>query len=270
MSMPAPRGTMRAVLVLAVATALAGALLPAAVASAAARPVGHLDSATQAANGRISVSGWAYDPGKPASFSGVDIYVDARLATQPAANHARPDVDRARKISGKHGFASSFAWRRGAHVVRVFARPLGRAGGRPLIGLRYLNGYRPAPPVSPGARIVTEAKKVISHGTPYVHGGTSLKTGFDCSGYTRYVYQQAHVASLARTAEQQRHGKGMRIIRASQARAGDLVFYLSGGSAYHIAIYAGNGMQYAAATPAHGIRYQGVWSSAVQYGTDWH
>jgi cell wall-associated NlpC family hydrolase len=62
----------------------------------------------------------------------------------------------------------------------------------------------------------------------------------------------------------------MRIIPASLARPGDLVFYLGGGGAYHVAIYAGGGMQYAAATPRDGIRYQHVWSSAVQYGTDWH
>ena len=76
------------------------------------------------------------------------------------------------------------------------------------------------------------------------------------------------MANLPRTAEQQRHA--VRIIAASQARPGDLVFYLSGGSAYHIAIYAGNGMQYSAATPQDGIVYQHVWSTAVQYGTDWH
>jgi cell wall-associated NlpC family hydrolase len=62
----------------------------------------------------------------------------------------------------------------------------------------------------------------------------------------------------------------MRRISAAHARPGDLVFYLSGGSAYHVAIYAGHGMQYAAATPHDGLRYQPVWSSAVQYGTNWH
>jgi cell wall-associated NlpC family hydrolase len=62
----------------------------------------------------------------------------------------------------------------------------------------------------------------------------------------------------------------MRLVSAAHARPGDLVFYLSGGSAYHVAIYAGHGMQYAAATPQDGLRYQSVWSSAVQYRTNWH
>ncbi|PZS16573.1 MAG: hypothetical protein DLM57_10120 [Pseudonocardiales bacterium] len=124
-------------------------------------------------------------------------------------------------------------------------------------------------PTAAGTRIVTEARKYVGlHNPGYVYGGTSPTTGFDCSGYTQYVYRVTTVASLPRTAEQQRHA--VRIIPASQARAGDLVFYMSGSSAYHEAIYAGNGMQYAAATPQDGIRYQGVWSSDVQYGTTWH
>ena len=146
-------------------------------------------------------------------------------------------------------------------------RALVRGESRPLIGNVYLNGYRPPVTPPPGTRIVTEAKKYVQR-TPYVFGGTSPATGFDCSGYTQYVYRQAHVANLPRTAEQQR--RAVRLIPASQARPGDLVFYVSGGGAYHEAIYAGNGMQYSAATPQDGIRYQGVWSSAVQYGTTWH
>ena len=45
---------------------------------------------------------------------------------------------------------------------------------------------------------------------------------------------------------------------------------MSGGYAYHVAVYAGGGKQYAAATERDGVRYQAVWSSYVQYGTDWH
>jgi cell wall-associated NlpC family hydrolase len=62
----------------------------------------------------------------------------------------------------------------------------------------------------------------------------------------------------------------MRLINRTRARPGDLVFYLSGGVAYHVAIYAGHGWQYAAATLRDGVRHQRVWSRAVRYGTDWH
>ena len=40
--------------------------------------------------------------------------------------------------------------------------------------------------------------------------------------------------------------------------------------AYHVAIYAGHGYQYAAATPRDGVRYQAIWSRDVVFGTDWH
>ena len=107
-----------------------------------------------------------------------------------------------------------------------------------------------APPVQPaGTRIIAQAKRFLGTRNPgYVMGGTSPVTGFDCSGYTQYAYREARVANLPRTAEQQRHA--VRLISGAQARPGDLVFYLSGGSAYHIAIYAGNGMQYAGGNPA--------------------
>jgi hypothetical protein len=260
--------SMRALLVL-VSIATVAALLPPVVADAATRPVGHLEAAKQAADGHITVSGWAYDPGKSASWAGVDVYVDGKLAGQPTAFYPRPDVNSAHKIKGNHGFNWTFVWRTRGKIVKVYVRPLVKGEGRALIGTRYLNGYKPPTVVAPGTRIITEARKFLGTNHPgYVDGGTSPVTGFDCSGYTQYVYRQTHVTTLPRTAEQQRHA--VRIIPRSQARPGDLVFYLSGGSAYHIAIYAGNGMQYAAATPQDGIKYQGVWSSAVQYGTTWH
>jgi cell wall-associated NlpC family hydrolase len=122
---------------------------------------------------------------------------------------------------------------------------------------------------SPGARIVAIAKRYVGKAR-YRNGGASPRQGFDCSGYTKYAYARANVATLPHNTESQRHARGMRRIPAARARPGDLVFYLSGGSAYHVAIYAGHHMQYAAATPRDGIRYQQVYSSNVVYATDWH
>jgi cell wall-associated NlpC family hydrolase len=118
---------------------------------------------------------------------------------------------------------------------------------------------------SVGARIVAEARKFVGN-TPYVWGGTTPR-GFDCSGYAQYVYRHAHAPRLPRTAEQQRHAD--RRIPRRLARPGDEVFYLSHGHAYHVAIYAGHGMQYAAADPRDGIRYQHIWGR-VRFGTNWH
>ena len=121
----------------------------------------------------------------------------------------------------------------------------------------------------PGARIVAVAKRYVGHAR-YVEGGATPRHGFDCSGYTKYVYQHAHVRRLPHNAEAQRHVHGMRRISRAKARPGDLIFYLSGGYAFHVAIYAGHGMQYAAATPRDGIRYQHIWSRRVEFRTTWH
>jgi cell wall-associated NlpC family hydrolase len=115
------------------------------------------------------------------------------------------------------------------------------------------------PDNSAGARIIATARRYL--GTPY--GGQ-----FDCSGYTQVVYRQAGVANLIHNAEAQRNQ--MRLIPGSQARPGDLIFYMSGGSAYHVAIFAGGGMQYAANVPGGSVLLQGVWSTDVEFGTDWH
>jgi cell wall-associated NlpC family hydrolase len=121
----------------------------------------------------------------------------------------------------------------------------------------------------PGARIIAVAKRYVGHAR-YVEGGATPRHGFDCSGYTMFAYAKAKVRRLPHNAEAQRRLHGMHRITRSHARPGDLIFYLSGNYAYHVAIYAGHGMQYAAATPRDGIRYQHIWSSHVEFRTSWH
>ena len=68
--------------------------------------------------------------------------------------------------------------------------------------------------------------------TPYRYGGTSLYTGADCSGFTKYVHAR-HGKTLPRTAEQQRRAT----TRVYSPQPGDLVFF--GAPAWHMGIYAG-------------------------------
>lgn len=82
-----------------------------------------------------------------------------------------------------------------------------------------------------GESVVSYAKQFI--GTKYTYGGTSPSTGFDCSGFTSYVYKHFGV-SLPRTSGGQ-SGVGTAVTKAN-LQAGDLVIY-SG----HVAIYLGGG-----------------------------
>ena len=75
-------------------------------------------------------------------------------------------------------------------------------------------------------------------GVPYVFGGTS-RSGFDCSGYTQYVFKGSGI-SLPRTAfEQFRVGSS---VNKAQLQSGDLVFFTTyAPGASHVGIYIGGG-----------------------------
>ena len=100
-------------------------------------------------------------------------------------------------------------------------------------------------------------------GIPYAMGGTTTD-GFDCSGFTRYVYAKAGL-SLPRTSSQQY--AAVRHIPRSQAQPGALVFFLSGGRVYHVGIYAGGNMMIDSPRSGKSTQERAIWSSDVVFGT---
>jgi cell wall-associated NlpC family hydrolase len=87
--------------------------------------------------------------------------------------------------------------------------------------------------------------------------------GFDCSGFTGYVYRQLGI-SLPRTANQQM--LATRRVSRSAARPGDLVFFVSGGRAYHVGLYAGGGKLYDAPRTGKTVSKRAIWDAAVVFG----
>ena len=110
------------------------------------------------------------------------------------------------------------------------------------------------------AAIYKEAQKYV--GTPYVWGGSTPETGFDCSGYVCWVYNQ-NGYDVGRTTANGLWNKSQHISEA-EAKPGDLVFfegtYDTPGES-HVGIYLGNGMMVSAGDP---IKYANIHSSYWQ------
>ena len=90
--------------------------------------------------------------------------------------------------------------------------------------------------------MLQEAEKFL--GWPYVWGGSSPSTSFDCSGYVSWVINQSGVGSVGRQTAQGLYNL-CTPVSAANAQPGDLIFftktYSSAGPVSHVGIYVGNG-----------------------------
>ncbi|SEU16798.1 CD1108 family mobile element protein [Enterocloster clostridioformis] len=110
--------------------------------------------------------------------------------------------------------------------------------------------------------LMEEAAKYL--GFPYVWGGSSPSTSFDCSGFVCWVFSNSGVHNLPRTTAQGIYNQ-CTPVSASDAQAGDIIFftgtYNSSGPVSHVGIYCGNGVMIHCGDP---ISYASVNSSYWQ------
>jgi Cell wall-associated hydrolases (invasion-associated proteins) len=116
-----------------------------------------------------------------------------------------------------------------------------------------------------GSGIVAKAAQYL--GTPYRYGGAS-PSGFDCSGFTSYIYGQFGI-SLSRTAAGQ-YGNGFSVSQDNLV-PGDLVFFCCYSSGIdHVGIYIGNGQFIHSSSPrSGGVIYSSIYDnyySKTYYG----
>ena len=105
--------------------------------------------------------------------------------------------------------------------------------------------------------MLAEGRKYF--GIMYRGGGNHPSTGFDCSGYTQYVFGQLGI-DLPRTTGGQRSVA----TPVSNPQPGDLVFW--GSPAYHVAICAGDGYIYDSGKPGIPVQKRKMFSGVSGFG----
>ena len=79
-------------------------------------------------------------------------------------------------------------------------------------------------------------------GVPYKRGGNSADHGFDCSGFTRHVFELSLGLVLPRRADEQAQTAGLVSVQRSELKPGDLVFFNTLRRTFsHVGIYVGEG-----------------------------
>lgn len=117
------------------------------------------------------------------------------------------------------------------------------------------------PPSSAASRILRNADAYV--GVPYVWGGTTPK-GFDCSGFTKYIFAKSGITLPRTSREQVRAGSGIPA-DFRYLRPGDLMMFAEPGEAIsHVAIYVGNGRIIHSSGSTGGVGY-----TDLNSGGDW-
>lgn len=132
----------------------------------------------------------------------------------------------------------------------IDAPPVVRANVNTGGGGGRLYGVVPAPAVAPGSILATA---FTMQGVPYVPNGARPETGFDCSGFTQWVYAQHGVALPHNSNAQGAMGTP---VSEADAQPGDLLIWPG-----HVAIWVSPGLMIDAAVPGTTIQVHSIWGN---------
>ena len=149
--------------------------------------------------------------------------------------------------TGLVALAVAAGWLAGTAV----AAPDERAPADPVLQLLQDKGFVAKEAVSEGSALVRQVRDVASDlvlsamnflGVPYRRGGNSADDGFDCSGFTRHIFEMSLGLVLPRRVDDQASATGLLRIGREELRPGDLVFFNTLKRTFsHVGIYIGEG-----------------------------
>jgi cell wall-associated NlpC family hydrolase len=193
-------------------------------------------------------------PAHPADIGQAQLALAQRQAVVEAQRERAERIARAK--------ARAEARRKAAREARREARQEAQAAERAEAARSFTSASRSVERMSASAQNVLNIAAQVASDAYYAYGGSG-PNGFDCSGFTSYVFSKVGI-SLPHSSSAQ---AGV-ATRVSNPQPGDLVFVYNGGggSIGHVAIYAGGGYWWEASNPSGGVGKHRAWSSNVSYG----
>jgi peptidoglycan DL-endopeptidase CwlO len=190
--------------------------------------------------------------GKEAEIAQLEKEEAARQATlAAAAKKAADEAERQAREEEARQTTTTTTSQSGTHTT---TKPSGGSGGTTATTKHTTTTAKPASGGGKRADVVEYAMKFL--GVPYVWGGYS-PSGFDCSGFVKYVY--AHFGVSLPHSSAMQYNSGPKVSRAD-LKPGDLLFFYS--PIHHVGMYIGNGQMINSRTG--GVRIDNAfWSSYV-------
>jgi cell wall-associated NlpC family hydrolase len=171
-----------------------------------------------------------------AATAELEVYKAAEAQTVEVVS-AEPAV-----VTGRDGYTTTSA----AELARIAQAARMASYSGPSVGDLLANP--PYPNYDPST-VVSIARSYL--GSPYVYGGAS-PAGFDCSGFTQFVFAHVGISLPHSSSAQGRYTA----IAPEAAMPGDLIILNGGG---HVGIYLGNGTFIHASTPQTGVKISKPW-----------